>query len=199
VAAVVLNMTVDRATGPESYLTVWPAGAARPTASNLNFSAGPASTNLVVVPVGADGRVSIYNNVGSADVIADVAGWFGAAGTPFVGITPSRLLDTRTTGRGPLGPGATLEVPVAGAGGIPEGVTSVVLNVTVNQPTAPDSFLTLFPAGTARPVASNLNFVAGETVANLVVVRVQNGRVAIYNNAGATHVIADVQGWFGPA
>src|SRR3712207_8122336 len=44
----------------------------QPTASNLNFSAGPASTNLVVVPVGADGRVNVYNNLGSTDVIADV-------------------------------------------------------------------------------------------------------------------------------
>jgi hypothetical protein len=76
------------------------------------------------------------------------------------------------------------------------GVTSVVLNVTVTEPTGPESYLTLFPSGTARPVASNLNFVADETVPNLVVVRVQNGSVSIYNNLGSTHVIADVQGWF---
>jgi hypothetical protein len=86
---------------------------------------------------------------------------------------------------------------VAGVGGVPaSGVTSVVLNVTATEPSGPDSYLTLFPAGTAQPVASNLNFVAGETVANLVVVRVQNGKVSIFNNAGSTHVIADVQGWF---
>jgi hypothetical protein len=205
VSAVVLNMTVDRATGPESYLTVWPSGGGRPTASNLNFDAGPASTNLVVAQVGADGRVSIYNNVGSTDVIADVAGWFaapGGAGSRYVGISPSRILDTRDgTGRagvvGRVGQGATIDLPVAGIGGVPAaGVTSVVLNVTVNDPTGPESYLTLFPSGTARPLASNLNFVAGETVPNLVVVRLQNGSVSIYNNLGATHVIADVQGWF---
>ena len=50
-----------------------------------------------------------------------------------------------------------------------------------------------------RPLASNLNFVGGATVANLVVVRVQNGKVSLYNNLGSTQVVADVQGWFGPA
>jgi len=207
VSAVVLNMTVDRASGPESYLTVWPSGGARPMASNLNFSSGPASTNLVVAQVGADGSVSIYNHVGSTDVIADVAGWFAApsatpAGSRYLGTNPSRILDTRDgTGRagavGRIGPGAVIDLPVAGVGGVPvTGVTSVVLNVTVTDPTGPESYLTLFPSGTARPLASNLNFVAGETVPNLVVVRVQNGKVSVFNNVGSTHVIADVQGWF---
>ena len=207
VTAVVLNMTVDRATGPESYLTVWPEGGAQPTASNLNFSAGPASTNLVVAQVGADGKVAIYNNLGSTDVIADVAGWFAAPATPppgsrYFGVAPNRVLDTRNgigTGgvAGPLGPGRTIDLNVAGVGGVPvSGATSVVLNVTVTDPSGPDSFLTLFPAGTVRPLASNLNFVTGETVANLVVVRVQSGRVSLFNNVGSTHVVADVQGWF---
>ncbi len=210
VTAVVLNMTVARATGPESYLTVWPAGGARPAASNLNFSAGPASTNLVVAQVGADGRVSVYNNLGSTDVIADVEGWFAAptsppTGSTYFGINPSRILDTRDgTGTGgaagPLGPNGTIELTVAGAGGVPEpGVTSVVLNVTVTDSSGPESYLTLFPSGTARPVASNLNFVAGETVPNLVVVRVQDGKVSLFNNLGSTHVIADVQGWYSGA
>lgn len=205
VTAVVLNVTVDRATSPESFVTLWPAGTSRPTASNLNFSPGPASTNLVIARVGAGGRVAVYNNLGATDVIADVAGWFAAPATPPTGaayraISPTRILDTRDgTGAaaGRLGTKATIDLSVAGVGGVPAiGVTSVVLNVTATDPTGPDSFLTLFPAGTARPVASNLNFVAGETIPNLVIVRVQNGRVTVFNNVGSTHVIADVQGWF---
>jgi hypothetical protein len=199
--AVVLNMTVDRATGPESFLTVWPSAAPRPVASNLNFTAGPATTNLVVAQLGPDGKVNIYNNVGSTDVIADVQGWFAApatppSGSPYFGLSPTRILDTRT-GAGRLGPGATIDLAVAGVAGVPANATSVVLNVTVAEASGPESFLTLFPNGTARPLASNLNFVAGEIVPNLVVVRVQNGKVSIYNNLGSTHVIADVQGWFG--
>jgi hypothetical protein len=205
VTAVALNMTVDRATGPESFLTVWPSGAPRPTASNLNFGSGPPSTNLVIAQVGADGRVAIYNHEGSTDVIADVAGWFAAPATPprgsvYTGTSPSRVLDTRDgTGgtAGQLGAQSTVDLTVAGVGGVPaSGVTAVVLNVTAADASGPDSFLTLFPAGTARPVASNLNFVAGEVVPNLVIVRVQNGRVSIFNHAGSAHVVADVQGWF---
>jgi len=207
VAGVVLNVTVVGATGPESYLTVWPSGSGRPTASNLNFSSGPATTNLVVSQVGADGSVAIFNSVGSADVVADVQGWFAASPTPpagssYFGLSPARILDTRDgTGTGgavgPVGAGRTLDLTVAGVGGVPSsGVTSVVLNVTATGASGPASYLTVFPAGTARPLASNLNFVAGQTIPNLVIARVQNGKVSIFNNAGSTDVVADVQGWF---
>ncbi|MBT2542609.1 N-acetylmuramoyl-L-alanine amidase [Streptomyces sp. ISL-44] len=54
---------------------VQPHGVARPNVSNLNFLAGQTVSNLVVVPV-VDGRVTFYNNTGSADVIADLNGWF---------------------------------------------------------------------------------------------------------------------------
>ena len=54
--AVALNVTVTDHSGPESFLTVYPAGGARPLASNLNFSRGPDGANLVVARVGADGK-----------------------------------------------------------------------------------------------------------------------------------------------
>ncbi len=76
VGAVVLNVTVAQ---PKAggYLTVFPDGVTRPTASNLNFSAGEVVPNLVVVKVGADGRVDFYNgSPGTVQVIADVSGWF---------------------------------------------------------------------------------------------------------------------------
>ena len=57
-------------------MTVWPTAVARPLASNLDVVAGQTVANMVVVPVGANGRVSIYNNGGSAHVVVDVLGWF---------------------------------------------------------------------------------------------------------------------------
>ena len=76
------------------------------------------------------------------------------------------------------------------------GVDAVVLNVTVTQPTA-QGFLTVFPSGTAWPLASNLNFLPNQTIPNLVVAKVgADGKVSIYNHAGASHVIFDVVGWF---
>ncbi|MGI8808176.1 MAG: hypothetical protein ACR2KK_10105, partial [Acidimicrobiales bacterium] len=92
----------------------------------------------------------------------------------------------------------TVSLTVTGRGGVPaEGVSSVVLNVAVTQPTA-DGYLTVFPAGAARPLASNINFAPGQTVSNAVVAKVgAGGKVDIFNAQGATHVVVDVQGWFG--
>ena len=68
--------------------------------------------------------------------------------------------------------------------------------MTVTGATA-DSHLTVWPAGVGKPVASNLNWKAGQTVPNLVVVKVgQNGGVSFFNNSGNVHVIADVVGWY---
>ncbi|MBC9728021.1 N-acetylmuramoyl-L-alanine amidase [Streptomyces sp. TRM68367] len=58
-----------------SYVTVYPDGATRPTASNLNFSAGETIPNLVVVPV-VNGKVDFYNNAGSVNLIADITGYY---------------------------------------------------------------------------------------------------------------------------
>lgn len=205
VSAVVLNVTVTEPTAI-SYLTAYPAGYARPLASNLNYSAGQTVPNLVIVRVGAGGRVEIYNNSGSAHVVADLAGWYGAggagAGTRYSSLTPARILDTRIGDGAPVGkvgPGAMLTVQVTGRGGVPaSGVSAVVLNVTATEPTTP-SYLTAWPSGTTRPLASNLNYTAGQTVPNLVVVPVgAGGGVSLYNNNGSVHLVADVAGWYGP-
>jgi outer membrane protein assembly factor BamB len=198
--AVVLNVT---ATQPSTggYLTAFPTWTDRPLASNLNFVAGQTVPNLVVAKLGSDGTVSIYNNNGTTHVVVDVVGWYGedesTYGSRYTTLTPARILDTRT-GAGPVGPGGTMTVPVAGHGGVPPtGATAVAVNVTVTQPSA-GGFLTVFPSGTARPLASNLNFVAGQTVPNLVVAKLgSDGSINVYNLNGTTHVILDVVGWYG--
>lgn len=95
------------------------------------------------------------------------------------------------------GPEATVGLAVTGRGGVPaSGVSAVVLNVTVTEPTA-GGFLTAWPAGEARPLASNLNFSPGQTVPNLVVVKVGVGGVVnLFNSSASTHMVADVAGWY---
>ncbi len=202
VEAVVLNVTATAPTAP-GWLAVWPTGAPRPLASNLNFVPGQTIPNLVTVAVGTGGRVSIYNNSGATDIVADVVGWYAAtSGVPggrFHATVPSRILDTRA-GLGAAGPAAqeaSVKLRVTGTGGVPStGVTAVVMNVTVTEPTAP-GYVTVFPDNATRPLASNLNFVAGQTVPNLVLVSVPpSGIVDFYNSNGSTHVIADVVGWY---
>ena len=203
VSAVVMNVTATQPTAP-GYLTVFPAGEAVPVAVNLTFSAGQTASNVVVAKVGAGGQVSIYNAAGTTHVIADVAGWYddgsGPSGAGFHPVAQSRMLDTRTgTGgsAGPVGPAATLAVQITGRGGLPStGVSAVVLTVTAIDPTAA-GWLTVFPAGDPLPLAANLTFGPGQTVPNLVVVKLgAGGKVSINNAAGATHVVADVAGWY---
>ena len=198
VGAVVLNVTAVGAT-ERSFVTVWPTGAGRPVASNLNVAPGDTVPNLVVVKVGAGGRVSLFNRFGSVDLVADVAGWFpeGAGVEPVV---PARILDTRA-GLGAamqrVGPDGMIDLHVTGRGGVPtSGVGAVVINVTAVGPSA-TSFVTVWPSGSGRPTASNLNVVPGETVPNLVVVKVgAGGRVSLFNRFGDVDLVADVAGWF---
>jgi hypothetical protein len=206
--AVILNVTVTNPSAA-SWLTVFPATGgvcgAPPTASNLNFSAGETVPNLVMVKVGTNGQICIFNNAGSTDVVADAVGYFDTTmGTKFTPLAPARILDTRFgTGLvGQFGPGQTRNLAVAGNGGVPSsGAVAVVMNTTVTGPSAA-SWLTLFPAnGGSVPTASNLNFSAGETVPNLVTVELSTppsvaGAVSIFNNAGNVNVVADVEGYF---
>jgi len=138
-------------------------------------------------------------------VVADIEGYvYPATGTRglYQPLQPARLADTRPGSGEPYagqtpGPRGLVTVQVAGQGGVPAtGVSAVVLNVTVTGPTSV-GYLTVYPTAAATPLASNLNFVPGQTVANRVIVPLgSNGRVTFYNSAGSTQVIADVSGWF---
>jgi outer membrane protein assembly factor BamB len=206
VGAVVLNVTATNPTAP-GYMTVWPMGSARPYTSNLNFIAGETVPNLVVTPLGTNGKVAFYNSAGTTDLIGDVQGWF-ASTSELTAMVPFRLLDTRPgmptgdgqfAGSGALNAAGQVDLIVLGRAGIPaSGVSAVVLNVTAVNPSA-NGFLTAWPTGSLRPATSNLNFSPGETIPNLVIAAVgTNGKVSIYNNAGSTDVVADVVGWFVP-
>ncbi len=201
--AVVLNLTSVDVSVP-SYITTWADGTPQPTASSLNPEAGVIDSNLVVVPIGADGNVNLYNAFGRLDLVADIAGWFDNTPTPTSGhlvpLAPSRLLDTRS-GLGapghPVGASGTISLQVTGRGGVPgSGVSAVVLNLTAVD-TSVNTFITAWPTGTGRPLASNLNPIAGRITSNLVTVPVgSGGQVNLYNLAGSTDLVADVFGWY---
>jgi hypothetical protein len=205
--AVALNVTATGTTAA-SYLSVYPAGGTRPLVSNVNWAAGETVPNLVIVPVGSGGAVTFYNALGRTDVLADLEGYFAPEGVnstagSYVPLTPSRISDTRPGSGEPnagdtLGPGSILNVQVTGAGGVPSsGVTAALLNVTVTDTTSA-SFLTAYQNGAGQPVASSLNWAAGETVANRVVVPVSSttGEISVYNALGRTDVVVDVDGYF---
>src|SRR5204862_495739 len=117
----------------------------------------------------------------------------------FTPMAPTRVLDTRKGLGAPaakLAAGATLTLNIAPY--LAPDSTAVVLNLTATDADAP-GFLTAYPCDAARPEASNVNYVAGQNVPNLATVKLAgDGSVCIFA-FGATHVIADVAGYFGPS
>jgi hypothetical protein len=104
-----------------------------------------------------------------------------------------------------LGPNSSFTIAVAGTNpsgatsrGVPANATAVVLNVTVTNTTA-TSYLPADPASlTSPPIVSDLNWIQGDTVPNLVVVNAAStGQIALYSSAGSTDVIVDVPGYYG--
>jgi len=206
VSAIVANDTVVSPTAG-SWLTVWPAGGPLPAVSNLNYTPGQTVPNLVTVKVSGNGQIGLQNQFGTANVIVDVVGYYSDGtldeapdGSRFTAtVSPTRILDTRTTvPPKPLGPGdANLKsVQVAGIGGVPSAASAVVMNVTAVTPTT-GSWLTIWPHGVSEPLASNLNYSAGQTVPNLVIMKVgDQGKVDMVNAFGSVDVIFDVVGYF---
>lgn len=118
----------------------------------------------------------------------------------FVGLSPTRLLDTRSAlgaaTNDPIGTSGSITLVVGGRGGVPTNATAAVMNVTVTAGTA-SSFLTIWPTGEDRPLASTHNWVGDDTRPNLVTAQLgANGSVNIFNNAGVIHVVADVVGYY---
>jgi hypothetical protein len=193
VSAVIFNLTITEADGP-GYVTAWPSGAVPPPISNVNVSgAGETNQNLVIVPVGSGGRVSLSTFAG-AHLVADLVGWLDAGYQPS---GPSRVMDTRaasgSAGAGQrLGPGGTAALALAGAAG-----ATAVVNVTADDATAP-GYVTVWPSGRPQPDTSNLNQErAHQTVANLVIVPVgPDGTVRLFSLSGTDLVVDDI-GRFG--
>jgi hypothetical protein len=77
VGAVSLNVTV---VGPEAagFVTVYPCGERRPTASNVNFGRGGVVANSVLVKAGVGGRVCLFS-LSRAHLVVDVNGSFPSA------------------------------------------------------------------------------------------------------------------------
>ena len=200
-SAAVLTVTVTDTTAG-GFVSVWPAGRARPTVSAVNTD-GPGQTvaNTVTVQLGVAGSVDVYTST-AASLVVDVMGAYvptvRAAAGRFVPLNPVRLTDTREW-RMPLTTGERLTVPVVGAG-VPDDATAVVVNVTVDRSVGP-GFWSVFPAGAPVPLASVLNTDGpGQTRAALTIVPLAGrARIDLFSQTGG-HAIVDLVGWFtGPS
>ena len=178
----VVNVTI---TGPAAagYATVYPCGGLPPLASNVNFVAKATVAGSALAAVDATGRICVHTST-PAHVIVDVAGWLGTGFQPAV---PFRAIDTR-----PLGPPVN---DVVVAPGTFTGAAGVALTLTITEPVAA-GYATVYPCGQTPPLVSNINFVAGETVANVVVATPDaQGRICVHTLV-PTHVVVDISGSF---
>ncbi len=206
--AVALTVTAVNAT-KSTDIRVYPATsdtATVPIISNLNLGSGPGVPNVVIVKLGEGGVVRLRNQSGEVHLLADVAGYYSPGnGSLYRSVSPARLLDTRTRlGTSPtaptrLGAAGTLDLAVSGAALVPSTAQAVVLNVT-GVTSSGSTDIRVYPAtATAVPTVSNLNLAKNQTAADLVIVKLGNGKVRLRNNAGTVALLADVSGWFGPA
>ena len=183
----VLNVTAVAPSGA-GHVTVFPCDREVPTASNVNYRAGETVANLVMVRPDASGNVCVYSHA-EVDLVVDLA---GRASSYAAVDNPVRLVDTRVGVGGPVGrvsAGGVFSVAVPSGGGVP------VLNVTAVAPSGA-GHVTVFPCDREVPTASNVNYRAGETVANLVMVRPDaSGNVCVYSHAEVDLVVDHTGTW----
>ncbi len=119
-------------------------------------------------------------------------------GDRFNALTPNRILDSRSgigTNVHQIGAGETVQLQVTGNGGVPAGATAAVMNVTVTGASG-DGYVIAYPCDQPKPDASNLNFISGQTIPNLISVRLSAaGKACLFASAPA-HLIGDVAGYY---
>ncbi len=217
IVGVVLNLTgvntLPSSTG--TYLSVLPEQPlGNPSTSNVNLARSQIKPNMVIVPVGADGRIHVFNLAGATHLVVDVVGYLQANVDPattrgrVVPLTsPFRVFDTREApfGSVPLGPTQNEEwsfadfVSSVSIGGVPVGAqVAVIGNLTAAElkrqaPSVPASgFLTMYPADVSQPLVSNLNMVEGPPVPNMAILTYGSATsVRAYNLAGYLHYLFD--------
>ena len=118
-----------------------------------------------------------------------------AAASHYVPTTPARILDTRTTAA--VGAGSAITLQIGGSFGVPSDASAVSLNVTVTDAHG-GGYITVWPTGGTRPVVSNLNFDANQTVPNLVTVKLgTNGSISLFSSSPSTvNLVVDLGGYY---
>ncbi len=199
--AVVANVTAVDATS-NMHFRIFPGSTARPRTANLNGRPGRPVPNLVVMGVGNDGAVEVFNSHGDTHLVVDVFGYYAeSSGARFQALQPARLFDTRD-GRGvragKLRDLTPVDVQVAGRAGVPSsGATAVVMNVAVTDAES-RGFVRVTPKGADARETANVNFFAGDTVPNLVICKIgDGGKITIDGRGSGMNVIGDVFGYFG--
>jgi hypothetical protein len=192
-----LNVTTDQ---PQAagYVKAFPCGETEPYISTVDFDPGQTAANLAMVKMPADGR-AYFTTFVPTHVIVDVSGWFApfsSGGSGYTTIEPERVLDTRLTGQ-TLAAGQELRFSLTGKGGkggMPANAGAALINLTATI-TAGPGYVRAYPCGEELDV-SNVNYAAGQTVANLASVKVAAGGDICFRSWAQTDIVVDLAGWY---
>lgn len=195
VTSVVMNVTAVKPAGP-GFFNVFPSGASRPLSSHLNYVADEIRAVMVTSALGANGNITVHSH-GESDLVVDVLGYYTGT-NDYVALTPQRFIDTREglgAKKALVGARQEINLDIQNLG-IPntEEINSVALSVTATNGEK-NGFVTVYPDGTDRPIASSLNYPKKHPVANSVLAKVgSNGKINFFTNENVD-IIVDVVGY----
>lgn len=201
-SAVIVNMIAANTGSTSGFFTPYPTGGTRPP-NSFNYAGGGVATSMQAqVKLSSTGKLTVFNQDSTTDLVLDIQGYFTAAGKGGAVFTPgaSRAYDTRATGNKAVGANETRSIQIAGTAGVPvmgSGINAVVLTLTALKMTAGSGNATVWADGTTRPNTTSINFDQTTIRTNTITVPLgANGRVALNNVADWTDYVIDVQGWY---
>ena len=191
--AAAVNLTVDQPAA-DGYLTAWDCNGPPPNVSALNYEAGLPRGAATVVALSPTRSFCVFSLAAAALVVDVDAVYTPGAGQRFSPQSPTRILDTRTSGA--PGPGAVARVTVPAVGGVTPAAVTVNLTATGG---AQPGYLTAFPCVSTPPTVSNVNHGVGVPAANLATVKVAaDGSLCVFT-LQRVDVVIDLLGEWGPA
>jgi hypothetical protein len=196
VTAVAINLTAVPPSGDGGQLIGYPDGATRPAVTMGVYYSGAARDNAMIIPVGSDGKIDIYNSSSTpTDLTGDVSGYFtaGTGGQYFHPIDTIRIFDSRNGD--PLAANGSVTISAPASIGTTD--TTLVLSFTAAAGTA-NGVLQAYPSSAAEPSASIVNYTTGQTVNNLDLVNTATGNAFTLTNqsSGTLAYLVDISGYF---
>jgi hypothetical protein len=189
-AAAVVNVTAANATG-NGYLTVWNCDGDAPGTSNGNFVGIDTVAANVITAIGDNNEICVQAGDADTEIIVDQMGYF-AAGSGVDTITPSRVLDTRTS-TGPVTPGTTTTITL---NDLADDAKAAIVNITATN-AAGDGYFTAWNCDGDAPDTSNGNYVGVTTIANTAIVELGDAStICVTTGDAAADLLIDVFGYF---
>ncbi|MEY9840192.1 beta strand repeat-containing protein [Streptacidiphilus sp. EB103A] len=203
--AVAVNLTTTGETGT-GYLSAYATGATPSADTSLTYNTGTSLASMAAdTPIGTGGTITIYNGSSATAVIVDIAGYYttGTTGQTYHAVNPTRLVDTRTgagtgTTAAAITTGGAFTVSTSDTQQITYTTTPTLVTMLTVADTATAGYITAYPTGTTAPATSNVDFSAGDDIADLALTPTDSSsQITVVNHStGAINLVIDSSGYF---